>query len=440
MDRHTFLSTAAKVAGGLAVGGALAERAAGAARAAQPYTRSFNITGAATVTLSCAWFGNANEAKALQAVYDKFTAKNPTIKVNVQAVANGSWGGYFDKIITMIAGGASPDIGRLATEGVLLAGTKSLVLPLGPLVKGDSALDEYFADVPAKLTDSLRYKGQLLGLTNEWNELMITYNTKMFKKAGIPMPGPDWTGDDFLAAAKKLQSSGTYGYIGWTGGTFFITGWMKAAGGELYNKDFTKSNATDPENVKAMQFLQDLIYKYKVAARPNGQDFALQSGGRVGMVSAGRWAVNTYEVSNFHDYNVQLMPKLSPNRKVQFGVGAQVIWKGSKYPHEALQALKYVVSREAMSVQTKLGNSNPSRKSLANDPALALPPGVPSYNYKSFFDALDAAEPVPAPPQFAELEVALNAGYSKLIANEVSAADMLKALDPQLNTILAKTS
>src|SRR5689334_6429368 len=81
MDRHTFLSTAAKVAGGLAVGGTLAEHAASAARAAEPYTRSFNITGAATVTLSCAWFGNANEAKALQAVYDKFTAKNPTIKV-----------------------------------------------------------------------------------------------------------------------------------------------------------------------------------------------------------------------------------------------------------------------------------------------------------------------------------------------------------------------
>jgi ABC-type glycerol-3-phosphate transport system substrate-binding protein len=215
---------------------------------------------------------------------------------------------------------------------------------------------------------------------------------------------------------------------------------MRAAGGELYNSDLTKSNATDPANAKAMQFLQDLTWKYKAAPRPNGLDFSLLEAGRVAMIGAGRWSVNTFEVANFHDYNIQLMPKLSPNRKVQFGVGALPIFRQSKHPEEAFKALKYVVSREAMSISTKLGNSNPARRSLADNPALAVPPGVPNYNYRTFFDALAAAEAVPAPPQFSELEVAINAGYSKMLANEVSPTAMLKTLDQQLNAILAKHS
>src|SRR5207237_490425 len=146
-----------------------------------------------------------NLSKALQTVFDKFTAENGKIKVNVQAIpANGSWSAYFDKLLTMIAGGNSPDIGRLATEGLLRPGTKDLLLPLDDLVKGDPAMDDYFNDVPAKLTNSMRYKGKLLGLPTEWNELMVTYNTRLFKKAGLALPTANWTGDEFLAACKKL--------------------------------------------------------------------------------------------------------------------------------------------------------------------------------------------------------------------------------------------
>jgi multiple sugar transport system substrate-binding protein len=441
VSRQTFLSTAAKAAGGIAVGGSLLQATRGSALADQARMRSIGVLRKPTVTLVCAWQGNANEVKAMQTVFDKFHAKNAQIKVNVQLIpSNSLWGVYFEKILTMIAGGNSPDIGRVPTEGVLLAATKNLLLPLDSMITHDAFMDDYFNDVPAKLTDSFRYKGKLLGLPVDWNDLMITYNTAIFKKLGIPQPGPNWTGDDFRSIAKKIQASGPYGFIPWAGGTFFVAGWVMAAGGSLYNKDLTKSNATDPANVKALQLLQDLIYKDKSVARPNGQDFALEQAGRVGMIAAGRWAVNTYEVANFHDYNAQLLPKIGPNRKEIFGVGALPIFRQSKYPEEAFTAMKYVLSREAMSIQTKLGNSNPPRRSMGLNPSLAIPPGNPGYNYKVFFDALAAAQPVPAPPQFNELEVAINAGYTKLLANEVDAATMLKALDTQLNTILAKKS
>jgi len=438
LDRRAFLSASAKTVAGVAVGGALAQAGAGRVLADVAKLRTINIVGKATVTLTCAYIGNANEAKGTQQLFDMFYAQNGHIKVQVLAIPVPTWSQYFDKILTMIAGGSAPDIGRVATEGALLVAKKNLVLPLDPFIKGDPDMADYFNDVSPKLVDTFRYNGKLLALPFDWNELMIHYNTGLFKKLGIAAPAANWTGDDFVAIGKKLVASGAYGYNLWASpGTFFIVAWMYAAGGALYNKDLTKSNATDPANVKAMQFLQDLIYKYKVSPRPGSPDFPLLEGGRVGMISDGRWSLNTFEVAKFKDYQVQLMPALGPQRKMIYGVGGFPVFRQSKYPEEAWQAAKFMTTRQAMAVGTKLGLSNAPRRSVLNNPSLALPPGVPNYNYKIYYDALTSSQAVPAPPQYNEVETALIAGFSRLVANEVSATTMLQTLDAQITKILA---
>ncbi len=74
------------------------------------------------------------------------------------------------------------------------------------------------------------------------------------------------------------------------------------------------------------------------------------------------------------------------------------------------------------------------RRSIATDPTLMNPP----HNYHVYYDSLAAAESVPAPPQFNEVETALNAGYTKLLAKEITPRAMLKQLDSQITSILAK--
>jgi maltose-binding protein MalE len=63
---------------------------------------------------------------------------------------------------------------------------------------------------------------------------------------------------------------------------------------------------------------------------------------------------------------------------------------------------------------------------------------VPPHNFRIYYDSLAAAQSVPAPPQFNEVETALNAVYSKMIANEITPAEMMKTLDRQITSILAK--
>ena len=87
------------------------------------------------------------------------------------------------------------------------------------------------------------------------------------------------------------RASGPFGYSLWPAATFGIVCWMYAAGGGLLDSTLTKSTSTLPANVVAMQFLQDLRWKYKVSPSPDPNYLTLFQARRVGMVSAGRWPV-----------------------------------------------------------------------------------------------------------------------------------------------------
>ncbi|HEY8286991.1 MAG TPA: extracellular solute-binding protein, partial [Chloroflexota bacterium] len=259
---------------------------------------------------------------------------------------------------------------------------------------------------------------------------------KMFKKLGIATPSANWTAEEFVSVAQKVKASGPFGYSIWPAGTFGIVCWMYAAGGGLLDPTLTKSTATNPQNVVAMQFLQDLVWKSKVAPRPGSvPDFSLFEAGRLGMISAGRWPVPAFNAAKFYDYDIQYLPTLGPNRKNIVGVGANPIYKHTPHVEEAWTFVKYLTTKELQSYITGLGSSIPSRRSIAYNAKAMTPP----HNYKIYYDSLNATRPIPAPPQFNEMETALDTVYSKMLANEMTPAAMLKALDSQLATVLKQT-
>jgi multiple sugar transport system substrate-binding protein len=435
VSRRVFLAKGTQAAAGLTAGSALLAATSSAALADHERLRSIAILRKPPVTLTFTIFGASADAITWRKLADLFHSQNQGIKVNVLAFSAPDWSTYFEKVLTLVAGGRPPDIIRIATEGAQLFGAKDLALPLDSFIKRDQhELEDYFNDVSPKLVNVFKYRGKQLALPFEWNNMVIFYNTTLFKKAGITPPGPNWTGNDFVVVAKKLHTSGVYGFNLWAAGTFGIVAWMLAAGGSLYNSDWTRSTATDPANIAAMQFLHDLVWKYKTSPRPGAPDFPLFEAGRVGMIAAGRWPVLTFNQAKFTTYDVQYFPQLSPHRKTIFGVGAHPIYKHSKYPEEAWTFLKFMTTRQALSYVTRLGFSIPSRRSIAYNPKLMVPP----HNFRIYYDSLAAAQSVPSPPQFNEVETALNAVYSKMIANEITPAEMMKTLDRQITSILAK--
>jgi ABC-type glycerol-3-phosphate transport system substrate-binding protein len=435
IDRRRFLANTAKASVGMAGAGAALAKTSADDLAENDRMRSVNLRSKAVANLNFILPGSTTDQVNWNNFSKRFTAKNPNINVTVQVVSIVTWSDYFAKILTKVAGGKAPDIIGIATEGAQLFAAKDLAYPLDDLIKRDEAeLGDFFSDINPKLISPFKIKGKTIALPYSWNNMVIFYNTKMFKSLGIAPPKANWTGDDFISAAKKLQASGPFGYALWPAGTFGIVCWMYAAGGALLDSTLTKSTATLPANAVAMQFLQDLRWKYKVAPAPDPNYVTLFQARRTGMMSAGRWPVAGYIAAKFTDYDVQYLPTLGPGRKNIFGVGANPIYKNAPHVEEAWTFLKYLATKEFQLANAALGASIPARRSVAYNANAMIPP----HNFKIYYDSLNSTEAIPSPPQFNEMESALTAQYTKLMANELSPTAMLAALDAQLKTVLAQ--
>src|SRR5271166_5995061 len=139
-------------------------------------------------------FGDANDKQIRDAAIVRFNKRYPNVKVTDQFTPISSWSDYLNKLVTQIASGKAPDLIHIATEGVQLAVRKNLVISLDELTSGPSGKD-LLSDVDPALVKGFSVEGKLYLLPVAWNNMMIYYNTKVFKDAGIARPADDWTWD-----------------------------------------------------------------------------------------------------------------------------------------------------------------------------------------------------------------------------------------------------
>lgn len=90
------------------------------------------------------------------------------------------------------------------------SGMQSEILNLDPLLSADSSLD--LADFYPQFLSPVKQGGALWALPYEADALMVYLNRELFAAAGLPLPAPGWTMDDFLSTALALTGDGRYGF------------------------------------------------------------------------------------------------------------------------------------------------------------------------------------------------------------------------------------
>jgi ABC-type glycerol-3-phosphate transport system substrate-binding protein len=83
---------------------------------------------------------------------------------------------------------------------------KGLLQPLEEFTSSDPSAKELTDDVDLALNALFKIDGKTWYIPHSWIIMVLYYNTKIFKDAGIDAPKPDWTWDDFLGIAKKLTT------------------------------------------------------------------------------------------------------------------------------------------------------------------------------------------------------------------------------------------
>lgn len=383
-----------------------------------------------------------------KATADAFMKENHGVKVTLTPVAGENWGTYYANVATMIAGGERPDLMVISGEGAQFVHANNLVKPINDYLKKDPEAAKLKADIAQGLIDGFTVDGDILGLTQSWNDMVIWYNTDDFKAAGIQPPSGDWTWDQFKEIAKKLTKDTNgdgkpdqYGFT-WASNEIFpgIMPWVANAGGNLTSDDVCKPTVDTPQVKKAVGFLDDLIKEgISPAPMPMSDVFTRFQNGSVAMFGAGRWPNGSFGPAGFTAANIQLYPK-GDTYKTVFGGATYPILKSSQHPDLAWEFQKFTLSDQMQELYvgtTKApGDQIPSRRSIA---AKMSKQGVPPQNSDLFYSSIDdhpTLVPYPAPAKYSEFESTVLRNLQLIFSGDTSVDAGLAKMQSDLEPIV----
>jgi len=311
-----------------------------------------------------------HEIKGAEEFFDKYFTPKTGIRVKYEYIGEA----FHEKMWTRIAAGNPYDIMTFNADTLQEYVDKGALMPLDDFIKRDKYdLRDFF---PIALEHWRgRKDGKLYGLSNDMGSFHFYYNATLFKSAGLPFPKYPWSWDKFLSLAQKLtrdtNGDGKIDQWGYISGVDWCRDiWPGTNGAFLFNKEVTKCLLDDPKVIKALQFWQDLTYKYKVA--PSPELIQLTSGdaflsGNVAMMLDGTWQVGYLRDKGAKfEWDVALLPKGPDTDRIyipNFTAG-WVISKGAKDPEAAWAAMKAYASKEfAEEVMFRTLSSLPTRRS-----------------------------------------------------------------------------
>jgi multiple sugar transport system substrate-binding protein len=388
-------------------------------------------------SIEYAIWGDPAELASQSAIVDDFRAANPTISVDVTV---SDWDAYWEKLLTGLAGGAAPDV--FAMDGPIGNDyqRRDVLLDLTPLVTADGYdLSQLDANAVKQFTTT---NGTIFGLPRDLNTVALYYNKDMFDAAGIPYPDDTWTWDTLVDVGKQLtldtDGDGTVDQWGlYTETTDMENAWSSfvwQAGGDILNADGTATALDSPESAAGIQFLQDLIWKHKVAADPaifaeTGDAFEQ---GVAAMEINGSWLVPTHEAAGIN-LGIAPLPKGAAGAASSVNATGAVISKTTDSPEAAWELVKYLSSPAAQEKIMALKASVPVNKEI-----LATSYPTSFEGAQVFADSLAYAHLKPSFAGYEEFVSILQGELDENVFNapNKTAADAIAAVNAQLNEIL----
>ena len=376
------------------------------------------------------------QIQQLDLVVKRIEEANPGVTVEkIQAV--GSAGG---KLATMVAGGTPPE---LAWHGGLFAKFAGS----GQLRNVDDFLakdrDVRPADFYPTAWENTKFGGKVMGLPYMTQTFVVHYNKSAFKAAGLDAPKDDWTFDDLLTTARRLNKPD----VQWGARFDDYTGCYVLYGGRA-QPDFSKVTVSNPINQGVLQFIRDLWARHNVAPPP-GQQFrdkaaeAQFAEGRVAMTMRHSIQLRFMRNINGFEWDVAPMPWfVAPGgqraRKAGLEMEFFALTAGGKAPEQAWAVTKFLTGKENIAWSSENGFGIPAIKSLAESKSF-IDPTKPPAKAKVFTDAFAYAD-----WRFwrhratSELDGAVGRNIGRFLAADatITAKDALDDMTRELESIL----
>ncbi|WP_270168069.1 ABC transporter substrate-binding protein [Paenibacillus sp. SYP-B4298] len=343
------------------------------------------------------------DLETMKGLVDQFNKEQSNIHVEFTSM---QWTPLFTKFLTEMKVGNPPDvlamhpfeIGQFSEMGVL---DDSLI--------GQVQLDK--SNYSDFAWGGTMYKGTQYAVPLDVHMHGLLYNKEMFSKAGVSAPS---TGEEWIAAAQKLtiDKNGKhpneegfdennvvqYG-LGFSMNhhVFYqFYALVNQQGANPFTEDMSKLELDEQQAAKALGFLQDLVFKYKVV--PKGQKSPVDdfTAGKVAMIVDGPWQMPKLEASTI-DWASAPYPKVF-DKAAAWGAAEVLTFPVNKKAteEEKAAAVEFVKWLDRNSGAWAKSGQLPS-SNAGMEAAKALP------GREAFISSLDNAVLLPAHPKATQL-------------------------------------
>lgn len=320
-------------------------------------------------------------------MFKEFMVAYPNVKIKVD---HSEWDAMKDKVKQTVAN-LNFNVPDLVHQHSFAFGAQGYAEPLNDLWR-DWATTSPINFLPGAIED-VTWNANFYGVPLDINTLFLFYNKAMFKEAGLPEPGPDYTYPKLLEDAKKLTKpeQGVYG-VAVHNGAWNVYGNLRSVGGHILTQSGGQQptvQLADQNNIQMMEFLSDLVNKYKVSPMPPADGrydpVNLFMEGKVAMFFSGPWDLTTITQKGPKGMIDQVgtagMPRGfdgKPNGTVQGG-GSMFVPKRSKNREVAFELMKWAVSPKYQLRMAKEMGRYPVLADMYKDPYFTGQPLLQPY-------------------------------------------------------------
>lgn len=340
------------------------------------------------------------EIMLMQKVVDLYKAQRPNADVTVLSYDPTT---YDQKLLTDISGGTLPDVFTCSDVYNKPFFQKGLIADLKPLAaKTGFKLDDF----DPQFLGLADYQGQIGFLPRAADVVVLYYNKRMFDDAGVKYPDANWTMTDLLAAAKSLTKKAPDGTITQYGLTANYTTWsywvpiVVAEGGKILSEDTSKAIFDSPEGIRGWNYiftgLKDGSFVPPSVQTTMGGTGIPFLNGKAAMTYAVRATTPSARAQLKDDWDVQLVPKGTVDRKSGMGTTGYAVASKTKSPEAAWDFMQFLFTK-GLQVFMESYLVVPPIKTFYNDATWRnLPP--PPTNNEIFVSATQSAMlPPPLP-------------------------------------------
>lgn len=224
----------------------------------------------------------------------------------------------------------------------------------------DSEFD--IADYEPSIVEGLQQDGKQLAVPYDLGPYVLYYNKDMFDAAGLPVPTPGWSKEEFLSAAKALTKDGKYAFAA-DGTPDTWLPYTLSIGGD-YIKD-GKPDLTNEKVVEGFSWVTELVTEEKIAPAPPATGASNWTAdqwrsGNVAMYVDGPWQLINAKANVDFTVGLGTVPATDGTSITTMSGTGFGVTTGCANPDEAWQAISVIIGAEAQKYIADAGRGFPA--------------------------------------------------------------------------------